>query len=174
MTRITTYIKFALMVVLCHCFCQTKAAMAELPIQVQIGDEQIITQQHYRGMAIRGFEVPPAETNAPQLQGATMGTIGPQGGDATIISGVMTAGTVRVSNLANLEAALNLAAYGMTFLWIALGLYHLMKTIRRTNKTPDVVTLGLINTCSFIAIGVLTPGAINWGIAAARDAALFQ
>src|SRR5262245_41679158 len=41
---------------------------------------------------------------APQLQGATNGTIGPQGQDATVISGVNTAGTVRVNNLANLEA----------------------------------------------------------------------
>lgn len=35
---------------------------------------------------------------APSLQGATNGTIGPQGADATIISGVNTAGTVRVNN----------------------------------------------------------------------------
>jgi hypothetical protein len=35
---------------------------------------------------------------APMLQGATNGTIGPQGSDATVISGVNTAGTVRVDN----------------------------------------------------------------------------
>jgi Ca-activated chloride channel family protein len=58
---------------------------------------------------------------APMLQGATNGTIGPQGGgamygaagmtagDATTVVGVNTAGTVRVNNLANLEAAARLA-----------------------------------------------------------------
>src|ERR1700677_5393495 len=36
---------------------------------------------------------------APALQGATNGTIGPQGGDATYVTGLNTAGTVRVNNL---------------------------------------------------------------------------
>jgi hypothetical protein len=44
----------------------------------------------------------------PNLQGAINGTIGPQGSDAVVISGVNTAGTVRVNNLANLEAGLAL------------------------------------------------------------------
>src|SRR5690349_17492358 len=44
------------------------------------------------------------DSMAPKLQGATHGTIGPQGADATYITGVNTAGTVRVNNLANLEA----------------------------------------------------------------------
>jgi hypothetical protein len=48
---------------------------------------------------------------APQLQGATNGTIGPQGTDATVINGISTAGTVRVNNLANLESTLNVVAY---------------------------------------------------------------
>lgn len=48
--------------------------------------------------------------DAPMLQGATNGTIGPQGMDATVISGVNTAGTIRVNNLANMEAALCVVA----------------------------------------------------------------
>ena len=36
--------------------------------------------------------------SAPMLQGATCGTIGPQGCDATVICGVNTAGTVRTNN----------------------------------------------------------------------------
>ncbi len=36
-------------------------------------------------------------SNAPKLQGATNGTIGPQGSDATFVTGVNTAGTVRVN-----------------------------------------------------------------------------
>lgn len=45
---------------------------------------------------------------SPILQGATNGTIAPQGGDATVVQGVNTAGTVRVNNLANLAACGNL------------------------------------------------------------------
>ena len=41
-----------------------------------------------------------AGSNAPTLQAATNGTVGPQGSDATYITGVNTAGTVRVNNLA--------------------------------------------------------------------------
>ncbi|HEY9733797.1 MAG TPA: hypothetical protein V6C89_17935, partial [Drouetiella sp.] len=58
---------------------------------------------------------------APALQGATNGTIGPQGQDATFVTGVNTAGTVRVNNLANLEALLNIIANGMEILGIAWG-----------------------------------------------------
>ena len=53
---------------------------------------------------------PGGMANSPQLQGATNGTIAPQGQDATVIQGVNTAGTVRVNNLANLEALLNIIA----------------------------------------------------------------
>ncbi len=56
---------------------------------------------------------------APALQGATNGTIGPQGADATYVTGLNTAGTVRVNNLANLEALLNIIANGMEILGIA-------------------------------------------------------
>ena len=60
---------------------------------------------------------------APSLQGATMVTIGPQGADATYVSGLNTAGTVRVNNLANLEALLNEVTNGttiVTFIWGAI------------------------------------------------------
>ena len=60
-------------------------------------------------------------SQSPMLQGATNGTIGPQAGDATVVSGVNTAGTVRVNNLANLEALLNIIANGMEILGIAWG-----------------------------------------------------
>ena len=60
-------------------------------------------------------------SNAPGLQGATNGTIGPQGADATIIDGVNTCGTVRVNNLANLEALLNFMANGTEIFCIAWG-----------------------------------------------------
>lgn len=59
-------------------------------------------------------------SGAQTLQGATSGTVGPQGYDATVISGVSTSGTVRVNNLANLEALLNqLASIGD---WLIYGI----------------------------------------------------
>lgn len=45
-----------------------------------------------------------ADSSAPTLQGATNGTISPGGGDATVIVGVNTAGTVRSDN--NLDAVM--------------------------------------------------------------------
>ncbi len=48
---------------------------------------------------------------APALQGATNGTIGPAGSEATYITGLQAGSCkVRVNNLANLEALLNLIA----------------------------------------------------------------
>jgi hypothetical protein len=49
-----------------------------------------------------------ADSNsAPMLQGATNGTIEPQGMDAPVIQGVNTAGSVRVNNQSSLESELN-------------------------------------------------------------------
>ena len=39
-----------------------------------------------------------ADGRSPTLQGATNGTISPQGAEATVVQGVNTAGTVRVNN----------------------------------------------------------------------------
>lgn len=64
--------------------------------------------------------------STPKLQGSANGTIGPQGGDATVIHGVNTAGTVRVSGGSNFEALYGLAlttgktglcATALFFLW---------------------------------------------------------
>jgi hypothetical protein len=113
-------------------------------------------------------------TATPSLQGATMGTIGPQGTDATQVQGIMTAGTVRVNNLANLEAALNIVAIVALILGHLVGIYYLVKTIRLTVKTPGNVLGGLAKGFSFISVGLVSPMFINWALAAARDAALFN
>jgi hypothetical protein len=62
-----------------------------------------------------------ADPEPPCLQGATMGTIGPQGEDATVISGVNRVGTVRINMLAKLEALLNIAANGAEIITIIWG-----------------------------------------------------
>lgn len=111
---------------------------------------------------------------APRLQGATNGTIAPQGRDATFITGVNTAGTVRVNNLSNLEALLNIIANGMEILGIAWGgptlIYGFMKMAA---GTKDAIK-GIIMGCCGVTGGLATPGLINWLVASARDANLFS
>lgn len=58
---------------------------------------------------------------ASMLQGATSGTIGPAS-TPTVISGVNTSGTVRVSSLANLEVLLNLLANVLNLAVLGVGL----------------------------------------------------
>ncbi len=117
------------------------------------------------------------EGGTAQLQGATNGTIGPQGTDATVITGINTAGTVRVNNLANLEAVLNIFANLGEMVGIAIGAVLLI---------PGVLGIGLENPVklsphkraiiggALMTLGFLLPGFINWMVASARDANLFS
>ena len=111
---------------------------------------------------------------APQLQGATNGTIGPQGTDATYVTGLNTAGTVRVNNLANLEALLNIIANGMEILGIAWGgptmIMGFMHMAAGTQQAMKKVLMGAAGVTG----GLATPGCINWLVASARDANLFN
>lgn len=68
-----------------------------------------------------GSQTMQGATSAPALMGASNGCIGPQGSDATVISGVNTAATVRENNLANLEALLSMAANIADVLTYAIG-----------------------------------------------------
>ena len=112
--------------------------------------------------------------SAPMLQGAPLGTIGPQGTDATVISGINTAGTVRVNNLANLEALLNIIANGMEILGIAWGgptmIMGFMHMAAGTQDAMKRVLWGM----GGVTGGLATPGCINWLVASARDANLFS
>ncbi len=108
------------------------------------------------------------------LQGGTNGTIGPQGPNATVIPGISTAGTVRVNNLANLEALTNIIANGMIILGIAwggpsiiMGFYHMAA------GTQDALKRVIWGMCG-VTGGMATPGAINWLVASGRDAGLFS
>lgn len=119
-------------------------------------------------------EVTDSELKAPALQGATNGTIGPQGGDATVIAGVNTAGTVRVNNLANLEALLNIIANGMEILGIAWGgPTMIMGFMHMAAGTQDAMKRVLWGAAG-VTGGLATPGCINWLVASARDANLFS
>ena len=114
------------------------------------------------------------DASAPSLQGATNGTIGPQGSDATFITGVNTAGTVRVNNLANLEALLNIIANGMEILGIAWGgPTMIMGFMHMAAGTQDAMKKVLFGAAG-VTGGLATPGCINWLVASARDANLFS
>ncbi len=111
---------------------------------------------------------------APTLQGATNGTIGPQQTDATVVSGVNTAGTVRVNNLANLEALLNIIANGMEILGIAWGgPTMIMGFMHMAAGTQDAMKKVMFGAAG-VTGGMATPGCINWLVASARDANLFS
>ncbi|MBX9721255.1 MAG: hypothetical protein K2X81_07665 [Candidatus Obscuribacterales bacterium] len=112
--------------------------------------------------------------SAPMLQGATFGTIGPQGADASVIMGINTAATVRVNNLANLEALLNIIANGMEILGIAWGgPTMIMGFMHMAAGTQDAMKRVLWG-CGGVTGGLATPGCINWLVASARDANLFS
>ncbi len=112
--------------------------------------------------------------NAPMLQGASTGTIAPQGAQATFVTGVNTAGTVRVNNLANLEALLNIIANGMEILGIAWGgPTMIMGFMHMAAGTQDAMKRVLFGAAG-VTGGLATPGAINWLVASARDANLFS
>lgn len=111
---------------------------------------------------------------SPLLQGATNGTISPQGGEATVVQGVNTAGTVRVNNLANLEALLNIIANGMEILGIAWGgPTMIMGFMHMAAGSHDAMKKVLFGAAG-VTGGLATPGCINWLVASARDAALFN
>jgi hypothetical protein len=133
------------------------------------------TNSNYSAQTMQG-----GSASAPMLQGATNGTIGPQGADATIIMGVNTAGTVRVNNLANLEALLNIIAnlgeLGALISGIGLVVHGIMN--KAVVKLGEDVELGPGGRIAFGAIlmvaGLALPGILNWFVASARDANLFS
>lgn len=112
--------------------------------------------------------------SSPTLQGATNGTVAPQGSEATVVQGVNTAGTVRVNNLANMEALLNIIANGMEILGIAWGgptmIWGFMHMAAGSHQAMKKVLFGACGVTG----GLATPGCINWLVASARDAALFN
>jgi hypothetical protein len=111
---------------------------------------------------------------APRLQGTTRGTIGPQGSDATYVTGLNTSGTVRVNNLANLEALLNIEANGMEILGIAWGGPTLCMAFMELSAGSQAAPKKIINGMAGIVGGLATPGVNNWLVACARDANLFN
>lgn len=115
---------------------------------------------------------------APALQGATSGTIAPE--NNTIVQGVNTAGTIRVNNLASLEAICQLVANLLEVILLTSGVFAIIRGVFLKNasiklggvelNSVSLICLGLVA----ILVGLMVPGAISFIIASARDAALFN
>jgi hypothetical protein len=119
----------------------------------------------------------PTQINTATLQGATNGTIGPAGNDATVIQGINCAGTVRVNNLANLEALLNIFANFSEIGGLALGVVNVvLGVLGRSIVFPFKLSAKgrIIGGICLAVIGLAVPGCINWLVASARDANLFE
>jgi len=135
----------------------------------------------YANTRATAFEAP-ASDGVPRLQGATNGSIGPQGSDATYVTGVNTAGTVRVNNLANLEALLNILANLCEAGFGLIGVVVLLNSL--VSKTMVLEMFGqeleisraarVAAGIGLIIMGLAFPGVINWFVASARDANLFS
>lgn len=112
--------------------------------------------------------------SAPMLQGATNGTIGPMGSDATVIMGVNTAGTVRVNNLVYLEVILNYLSFAFQFIGIALAVYLAREAACKPGvRSLERVQLGII-ALLVGATGIYAPTIMSWLIQAARNANWFS
>ncbi|RTL44566.1 MAG: hypothetical protein EKK48_04770 [Candidatus Melainabacteria bacterium] len=121
---------------------------------------------------------------APSLQGATNGTISPQMEseastsdatvtDATVIDGVNTAGTVRVNNMANLEAALNLFACALQGVCALNGIIRLVQGFCMSTSKVDACRKLLLGA-TLLLLAVAIPGVLNWLIVPDANANLFS
>lgn len=96
-----------------------------------------------------------SDGQAPMLQGTTNGTIGPQGGDATTIMGVNTAGTVTVDNSPSWygytgnQLGVIILSFIAGILLFARGVFQALK------KRPYKESLGLGLT--WVLLGYLNP-----------------
>lgn len=123
-----------------------------------------------------------ATTSSLSLSGATSGTIGPQGADATYVTGVNTAGTVRVNNLANLEALFNIIANLTKIGGMLLGGITVLHSFANKTMVAEIlgqeIELGQAQRMAIgiglILLGLSFPGIINWFVASAIDANLFS
>lgn len=99
--------------------------------------------------------------------------------------GIITPGTVRVNNLANLEALLNFTANGLEILLLSYGIWMLFRAFRLPGLTaaspaPSVQTQVSVDwgavfwAVALILLGLALPGTINWFCASSRDMSYFS
>jgi len=113
---------------------------------------------------------------APQLQGATNGTVGPQGMDVTVISGVNTAGTVRVNNLANLEALMQIVTKLGSLVGFTIALNLLVGLFLKNGLGPTGWSKRktVLIAASFAVVAICLPQMMQELVGFARDINLFS
>lgn len=115
------------------------------------------------------------DNGAPVLQGATVGGIGPQGSDATVIQGVNTAGYIRVNNLANLEAVLNLLSGFGQFVGMSLALLLGFEAANRRRGFGKLSKRSaMILSAVLCLVAFYIPSIVNLVVVTARDLNLFS
>jgi len=111
---------------------------------------------------------------APELSGTSNATIAPQGIDATAVTGIDTAGSVRVNNLSNMEALLNIVANSLEVVGIAWGgptmIFGFMHMAAGTKDAKLRVMKGGAGVVGGLAVPALT----NWFVASSADAGFFS
>lgn len=112
------------------------------------------------GVQLRSTPVTGSQTDtinagqAPMLQGATSGTVGPQTVDAAVVSALNTAGTVRVNSLANFDAAIRSAGSALL-----IGSARDANLFGSEESSPDNIIGQMLSIGAFIcAIPALTLG----------------
>jgi Ca-activated chloride channel family protein len=100
--------------------------------------------------------------DAPILQGATNGTLGPQGSDASSIMGVNTAGTVRIQNLADGSGIISyLLNLGLMLGGVIAIVFGITKLASRKPKAWQTIALG----ATWLAVWKLLPIAlVPWSL----------
>jgi hypothetical protein len=94
--------------------------------------------------------------------------------DATTVSGVNTAGTVRINNLANMEAMLNLLSNGLEVFGIAWGGPTMIMGFMGMAGNSQAAMKRVLWGAASCAGGLSVPGCINWLVASSRDVNLFS
>lgn len=117
----------------------------------------------------------PVPAGPAAAEGWSSGNDQPFSSNSTVVPEVAGDGAVRVNNLANLEALLNIIANGIEILGIAnVGSYFVGAIIAFIRRRMILGTL-LVLLCPVSLIGGLAaPGVINWLVASARDANLTE
>lgn len=168
----------------------TSAGIVSLNSSIFFHPKRVEEIQPFGANLQNEISIPQIEVTSPSgttiLQGATNGFLPPQGAEATVVYGVNTAGTVRVNNLANLEALLNFVANFTEVILVIGGIVSMIKGTllkEEMGKSSSVKVFGILELSRTgliiggvicIVVGLAAPGFVNFFVASARDAALFN
>ena len=157
----------------------TPAAATQTPIE-PMPTTPVPTDAPILQGATLGVIAPPTSyvggngSNYTGLQGASNGTIGPQGSDAILVNGVNTAGTVRVNNLANVEALANVIANTIEILGLGWGGITVIITLMQGRSAFYARRGRLIAAVIAMLIGVATPGLLSMCIQLLQEGCQFN